>query len=54
MRNFYSNRQQDIMMFLGQSQKYKDTDFIKRFNNDLLSNTLHFEKEDKNNFESIN
>lgn len=34
-----------MMMFLGQTQKYKDTDFKKRFNNDLLSNTLSFEKE---------
>lgn len=44
MRKFYSNRQQDMMMFLGQTQKYKDTDFKKRFNNDLLSNTLQFDK----------
>ena len=37
MKKFYTNRQKDIVMFLGMSQKYKDTDFKKRFNYEILN-----------------
>ena len=53
MKKFYTNRQKDMIMFLGQSQKYKDTDFIKRFNADLLSNKLQFDRASKSPIGSI-